>query len=145
MTLLNNKPVQAILAIGPSVLSILCFIGYLFFFISTFNNVNASKGNGFAEMGDPVNINLIVAAAFVTAGLFMISTVYFVLHAAQNPLLAEGSMRIVWILIVILLSGLGSFIYWLVEICNKSPRPLIGSYQSREKQTGWSGGLYMKG
>ena len=143
MRLLNNKPVQTLLAVGPLVLFSVCFIAYIAFFVSAFSGI---------QVMDPVqpvinnkwNFNVLFILSSAVAIFFTTGTIYFVLHAAQNPLLENGNMRIVWILIIILLSGIGNFIYWLLEIRNKRTEPVIGDALHREKQAGWSGGLYMK-
>lgn len=140
MTLLNNKPVQTLLAVGPLVFFSVCFIAYIAFFLSAFSGI------GVMDDVQPVinNFNILFILTSAGAVFSMMSTIYFVLHAAQNPLLENGNMRIVWILIIILLNGIGSFIYWLLEIRNKRQMPVIGDSLTDKKQSEWSRGLYMK-
>lgn len=140
MTLLNNKPVQTLLAVGPLIFFSVCFIAYIAFFLSAFS------GTGVMYDVRPVinNFNVLFILTSAGAVFFMISAIYFVLHAAQNPLLETGNMRIVWILIIILLNGIGSFIYWLLEIRHRKPVPATGNSLNHEKQNDWSRGLYMK-
>ena len=144
MKLLNNKPVQTLLAVGPVILFALSFMVYFAFFVSAIIDTYkiAPLEPLLADWFHNVNIFLVLSLG--VSAFFIISTVYFVLHAAQNPLLENGNMRIVWILIITLLSGIGNFIYWLLEIRNKRTEPVIGDALHRKKQAGWSGGLYMK-
>ncbi|WP_114791792.1 hypothetical protein U0035_15715 [Niabella yanshanensis] len=144
MKLLDNKPVQTFLAVAPVLLAALCFIGYFAFFVSVFGSINHGHKAEWLPVSFLNNMDALLLAAFVLPVLFILSTVYFVLHAAQNPLLEKGNMRVVWILIIILLSVAGNFIYWLLEIRNKRTEPVIGDALHRKKQAGWSGGLYMK-
>lgn len=144
MKLLDNKPVQSFMAVVPALLSVLCFVGYFAFFVSVFGVTNNIQNADELPFDFSDGVSAFFIAAFVLPVLFILSTVYFVLHAAQNPLLEKGNMRIVWILIIILLSGVGNLIYWLLEIRNKRAEPVIGDALHRKKQAGWSGGLYMK-
>lgn len=144
MKLLDNKPVQTFLAVAPVLFSALCFIGYFAFFVSVFGSIYDIRNTNWLPVDFVDGVSAFLIAAFALPVLFILSTVYFVLHAAQNPLLEKGNMRIVWILIIILLSGVGNFIYWLLEIRNKRTKPVIGDALHRKKQAGWSGGLYMK-
>lgn len=144
MRLLNNKPVQTLLAVGPVILFALSFMVYLAFFISAVSGTYKIEPlqSWLADGFD--NVNLFLVLSLGVSAFFIISTVYFVLHVAQNPLLKNGNMRIVWILIIILLSGIGNFIYWLLEIRHKRPAPVIGNSLNHEKQSDWSRGMYMK-
>jgi hypothetical protein len=144
MKLLNNKPVQALLAVGPIILFAFSFMVYFAFFISAISGTYKIEPlqSWLANWLD--NVNLFLVLSLGVSAFFIISTVYFVLHAAQNPLLENGNMRIVWILIIILLSGIGNFIYWLLEIRNKRQMPVIGDSLMDKKQSDWSRGLYMK-
>ena len=77
----------------------------------------------------PMEIFLGMGVFFILFFLAMIlslfSLIYFVLHAAKNPNLAEGNMRLIWILIIVLISGIGNIVYWFVEIKSKNPKPII--------------------
>lgn len=144
MRLLNNRPVQTLLAVGPVMLFALSFMVYFVFFVS------AILGTYKTEPLQPLltdwfnNVNIFLVLSLGVSAFFIISTVYFVLHAAQNPLLENGNMRIVWVLVIILLNGIGNFIYWLLEIRNKRQAPVIGDSLTDKKRRDWSRGLYMK-
>lgn len=143
MKLLDNKPVQTFMAVGPLVFFIVCFLGYVAFFVSAFSSMQVTH-NLQPVINDEWNFNTLFILTLAGSVFFMISIVYFVLHAAQNSFLQTGNAHVMWILIIILLTGLGSFIYWLLEIRNKRTEPVIGDTLHRKKQAGWSGGLYIK-
>jgi hypothetical protein len=144
MRLLNNKPVQTFLATGPVILFALCFLVYLSFFISAFSGTYKS------EVLQPLlvdlfnDVSVLLVLCLGASVFFIVSTIYFVLHAAQNPLLQNGNIRVVWILIIILISGVGNFIYWLLEIRNKRLQPVIGDSLAYAGKNDWSRGLYTK-
>ncbi len=144
MRLLNNKPVQTFLAVGPVLLLGLCLVSYFAFFVSAFGRIDKTGSTDLPPAYYFNGVNMFLVLVIGTSLLFILGTVYFVLHAAQNPLLENGDMKIVWILIIILLSGIGSLVYWLLEIRNKIPEPVIGDSFNRKKNNEWSGGLYIK-
>lgn len=125
MQLLNNKSLQTFLAIGPLILFILCFVSYFVFFFSIFINVDQFENSEKPPMEIFMGMGVFFVLFFLAMILSLLSLIFFVLHAAKNPLLEEGNMRIVWILIIILLSGIGNIVYWFVEIKNKNPKPII--------------------
>lgn len=125
--MLNNKSLQAFLAIGPMIAFILLIAGYFVFFFSIVTNIEQlenNPGNGFPAAflgGFAFFFVMIVIVSLIS----LLSLIYFVIHAAKNPNLEEGNIRVVWILILVLISGIGQFIYWLVEIRMKNPKPVI--------------------
>ncbi len=123
--MLNNKSLQTFLAIGPLVLFILCFVCYFAFFFSMFMNIEQIENSNDPPMPFFAGMGVFLIVFFLTMILSFFSLIYFVLHAAKNPNLAEGNMRIVWILIIVLVSGIGNIVYWFVEIRGKNPRPVI--------------------
>lgn len=125
MQLLNNKSLQTFLAIGPFILFILCFVSYFVFFFSIFINVDQFENSEKPPMEIFLGMGVFFVLFFLAMILSLLSLIFFVLHAAKNPLLEEANMRIVWILIIILLSGIGNIVYWFVEIKNKNPKPII--------------------
>lgn len=126
--MLNNQKLQSFLAIAPLVSFLLIFVAYFFFFISMFthlepNEINNPNQSPLSFIG---GMFAFVILFFCTIILFLFSLIYFILHASKNPNLeGEGNMRLVWILIIVLVNGIGSFIYWLIEIRNKNPKPVI--------------------
>lgn len=125
MKTLNNKSIQTFLAIGPFVLFILCFVSYFAFFFSMFMNMEQLENQTEPPMEIFIGLGIFFIIFFLAMIISLFSLIYFVLHAAKNPNLAEGNMRIVWILIIILISGIGNIVYWFVEIKNKTPKPFI--------------------
>lgn len=125
MKILNNKSLQTFLAIGPFVLFILCFVSYFAFFFSMFMNMEQLENQNEPPMEIFLGMGVFFILFFVAMILSLFSLIYFVLHAAKNPNLVEGNMRIVWILIIVLISGIGNVVYWFVEIKSKNPKPII--------------------
>lgn len=125
--MLNNKSLQAFLAIAPMIAFVLLIAGYFVFFFSVITNIQQlenNPGHGFPPIffgGFAFFFIMIIIVSLLS----LFSLIYFVIHAAKNPNLEEGSMRVIWILILVLISGIGQFIYWLVEIRMKTPRPVV--------------------
>ena len=130
--MLNNKSLQAFLAIGPMVIFGLLFISYFAFFIAIFAQASIFEEMGAARntappaglfLGFGVFFVLIMLAVFLS----LFSLVYFIIHAVKNPNLEgeNSNMRIVWVLIMAFIGGIGQLIYWIVEIKSKQPRPII--------------------
>jgi len=55
----------------------------------------------------------------------LFSFIYFIIHVIKNPNLEQNNMRLIWILIIVLVGGIGNLIYWIAEIESKKPRPII--------------------
>lgn len=127
MKLLNNKSLQTFLAIGPFILFMISMICYFAFFISMFMNMENIENQTEPPLQIFLGMGVFFILFFVAMFLSLFSLIYFVLHAAKNPNLEEGSMRIVWVLIIIFMSGIGNIIYWFVEIKNKNPKPIISN------------------
>lgn len=123
--MLNSRTLQGFLAITPFVLFILIFVGYFMFIFSMVSDA----GNLANHNGLPPNfltgMGMVLLIAFLTAIISLLSLVYFLIHAAKNPNLEQNNMRVVWILIIVLVSGIGNLIYWIAEIETKKPRPVI--------------------
>ena len=131
-SLLNNPKLQAILAIVPITLFILGLLSYFGIFFSMFSTLEAQLGH----MGSSTSLlsallgNLIIFIFLVLMSFFtgVISFVYFVVHAVKNPNLIKSDDRLIWIIAIIFGNGLGIFIYWLMQIKRKDPRPVIVLY-----------------
>jgi len=125
--MLNNKSLQAFLAIAPPVVFAICMLGYFIFIFSVIGGMRQIENSGNQEF--PVaffsGLAFFIVMILVASLLSLFSLIYFIIHAAKNPNLKEGNMLVVWILILVLVSMIGSLIYWLVEIRLKNPKPVI--------------------
>ncbi len=124
--MLNNRTLQGFLAIAPLVSLILIFVGYFVFLFSIISNASQLESNP-----DDFPTELFGGLAFIFIFIFLsvilslLSLIYFIVHVTKNPNLEQNNMRVVWILIIVLVSGIGNLIYWLAEIQSKKPRPII--------------------
>lgn len=133
--MLNNSKLQAFLAIGPIVLLFACIMGYFILMIGILglsldaeNDGNLSNGSEVFPLSMAIGMGVIVALFFAAIAISTFSWIYFIIHAAKNPnydLPENQNQRLIWILILVLVSGLGNLIYWIVEIKSKNPRPII--------------------
>ncbi len=116
--MLKSKFWQAFFALAPFVSLILIFVGYAVFLIAILTTIPQGGGKP-----DPVSVfGGVGVLVFTFSTIFLISMaslVYYIVHAAYNPNLRENNLLILWILLFIFTSGLGQFIYWIVEIVNK--------------------------
>lgn len=117
--MIHNKFWQGFFAIAPIASFFLIMIGYVVFLFAIFSNIPEMEQNGappwefFGGMGFFfLMILLVIIIGFA-------SLIFFIIHAVQNPNLKENNMLIVWILLFVFVSGIGQFIYWLVEIVGK--------------------------
>jgi amino acid transporter len=133
--MLNNQKLQAFLAIGPFILFIACIIGYFFFIfgaigISATEDMEIHTETGVFPMVFAVGMGIFFALFLLTCAISMFSWIYFLIHAVKNPNFDQAdqqNMRVIWILIIVLISGLGNLMYWIIEIKSKNPRPIIPS------------------
>ena len=116
--MLKSKFWQAFFALAPFVSLILIFVGYAVFLMAILTTIPQGGDNP-----EPVSVFGGVGVLVFTFGpiflISMASLVYYIVHAAYNPNLRENNLLILWILLFIFTSGLGQFIYWIVEIVNK--------------------------
>lgn len=116
--MLKSKFWQAFFALAPFVSLILIFIAYAIFLITVLNTVPQG-----GDKPDPValfgGVGVMVFAIFTIFLISMASLVFYIVHAAYNPNLRHNNLLILWILLFLFTSGLGQFIYWIVEIVNK--------------------------
>lgn len=119
--MLKSKFWQAFFALAPFISLILVFIAYAIFLIVMLTTLPQG-----GDTPDPValfgGVGVLVFTIFTIFLISMASLIYYIVHAAYNPNLRENNLLILWILIFIFTSGLGQFIYWIVEIVNK-PQP----------------------
>ena len=130
--MLNNKSLQAFLAIGPIVLFVLLMMAYFVFFFTMISSAQSLENfdeNGSAPFPTEffAGFGVFFVLILLTVFLSFFSLVYFIIHAAKNPNLEgdNSNMKIVWILILAFLSGIGQLVYWIVEIKTKNPKPVI--------------------
>mgnify|MGYP003675045970 CR=1 FL=1 len=100
-------------------LPILGFIGYFVFFFAMFFNFTQSVA---IEGSEPENMSTFFSGfAFVFASLLVAVLsgigimIYDIVHVVNNKKFTENN-RLMWILILVLASGIGSIIYFFVEI-----------------------------
>lgn len=131
-SLLNNTKLQTILAILPIAIFTLAMLSYFIIFFSLFGAIDSQLSHEGASKSMLSSLlgNLIIFIFLVFIGFFVgiIAFVYYVVHAVKNPNLTESEDRLIWILAIILGNGIGIFIYWLVQIKSKDPKPLIDLY-----------------
>ena len=118
--MLKSRFWQAFFALAPIISLILMVIGYAFFLFALLTSINQGE-----EHPNPVaifgGIGVLVTVIFLVFLVSMGSLVFYIVHAAYNPNLRRNNLLILWILLFLFASGLGQFIYWIVEIVNKPP------------------------
>ena len=118
--MLKSRFWQAFFALAPIISLILMVIGYAFFLFAVLTSINQGQ-----EHPNPVaifgGIGVLVTVIFLVFLVSMGSLVFYIVHAAYNPNLRRNNLLILWILLFLFASGLGQFIYWIVEIVNKPP------------------------
>lgn len=118
--MLNSKFWQAFFALAPILIGIFAIIFYFFFIFNLVTTIETGGANG------NVSASLILgnmAWFFAFIGLTIIisisSMVFYIVHAVQNPNLKENNLLIVWVLLFVLVSGIGQLVYWIVEVIGK--------------------------
>ncbi|WP_276389984.1 hypothetical protein [Eudoraea chungangensis] len=118
--MIHNKYWQAFFAIGPILFAFIMILGYFGVLLSFIGEVSQLPPG--VEPGPGLILQWAIPF-FIVLGLIVLlslaSFIFYIVHAVQNPNLKQGSMLLVWIILFIFLSGLGQFIYWLVEIVSK--------------------------
>ena len=118
--MLNSKFWQAFFALAPIFIGVFAIIFYFFFIFNLVTTIETGEANG------NVSASLILgnmAWFFAFIGLTIIisisSMVFYIVHAVQNPNLKENNLLIVWVLLFVLVSGIGQLVYWIVEVIGK--------------------------
>lgn len=121
--MLKSKFWQAFFALAPFISLILIFIGYAIFLFALLSTISqgGEHPNPIALFG---GVGVFAIVIFIVFLVSMGSLVYYIVHAAYNPNLRENNLLILWILLFLFASGLGQFIYWIVEIVNKPEQAL---------------------
>lgn len=99
------------------IIYIICFAVYMFSFV---NVLEAQAGD--PEVADPTIFFGMFGIMFFMIFLSIISTIalliYYIIHANGNPKF-DSNQKLIWILILVLASGIGNIIYYFVEILPK--------------------------
>jgi hypothetical protein len=119
--MLKSKFWQAFFALAPFSSLVLIVLGYAAFLFALLSALSqgAQKPDPISFFGGMVVFGVIVLAATL---LSLASLVFYIVHAAFNENLKQDHLLLLWILLFIFASGLGQFIYWIVEIVNKPER-----------------------
>lgn len=116
--MLKSKFWQAFFALAPFVSLILIFIVYAVFLLGILTTIPQG-----GDKPDPVTLfGGVGVLVFIILIIFLISIaslVFYIVHAAYNPNLRHNNLLILWLLLFLFASGLGQFIYWIVEIVSK--------------------------
>lgn len=123
--MLNNRRLQGFLAIAPIALFILIFMTYFATIFSLFSSIDAIDETNQAPIQLLTGLGIVFLLVFVMVILSLFSFIYFIIHVVKNPNLEQNNMRLIWILIILLVGGIGNLIYWIAEIESKKPRPII--------------------
>ena len=123
--MLNNRVLQGFLAIAPIALLILIFISYFAAIFSLFSSIDAIEETNQPPMEFLTGLGVVFLLMFVMVIVSLFSFIYFIIHVTKNPNLEQNNMRLIWILIIVLVGGIGNLIYWIAEIESKKPRPII--------------------
>ncbi len=118
--MIHNRFWQAFFAIAPIVTMIVAIAGYIIFIISTIGNFQETESSGNVSASIILGNMVIFFILIMLAVLFSIlSLIFYIVHAVQNPNLIEHNLLLVWILLFVFVSGIGQLIYWIIEILNK--------------------------
>lgn len=119
--MLHNKFWQAFFALAPIIIGIISIGFYIYFVFNLVIDIEAIENAGGEPTPQMIFGNIIGLMAFLTVIILISlgSSIFYIVHAVQNPNLKNNNLLIVWILLFILVSGIGQLIYWLVEIVAK--------------------------
>jgi len=94
-------------------------IGYFFFFFTFFFDITSISETGRNELDDPDHFLGNFAFVFVSLAVALLSgigiLIYDIVHVVKNKKFTENN-RLMWILILVLAGGIGSIIYYFMEI-----------------------------
>jgi len=117
----NNKLLQRFLALSPLVSIFFILISYIFFI--------GTMLVGAAHPPKPelfyVGLGVFVIVTILSCLVSLFSLIFYVIHVLKNPNLEQNNNRVAWVLVIVLINGIGSVIYWIAEIEFKKPRPVI--------------------
>ncbi|MEP3210469.1 MAG: hypothetical protein ABJN95_14810 [Maribacter sp.] len=113
--MLHSKFWQGFFAIVPILLFFVAFIAYFIVIFSFFTEISELEHSREVPVEFISRIGAFIAFILIIVFISLGSLIFFIVHAVQNPNLKENNMLIVWILLFMFMSGIGQFIYWLVE------------------------------
>jgi len=118
--MLHSKFWQAFFALAPIIILFIVLFGYLFFIFSLVNSIPELEHSQ-NEIPSVFLQNFILFFVFIFVTIFISlgSLIFYILHAVQNPNLKQHNLLLIWILLFVLVSGIGQLIYWIVEIIGK--------------------------
>jgi len=119
--MLNNKFLQRFLALSPLIFLFFVIIGAFFFMGISLAGASYPPKPYFFDIGLGVFIITVILYCLIST----FSLVFYVIHILKNPNLEQNNNRTIWILVLILINGIGNIIYWIAEIEFKKPRPII--------------------
>lgn len=119
--MLHNKFWQAFFALAPIIIGILSVGYYLYFVFDLVTDIEAAKAAGNEPSAQMILGNIAWFMGFIILIILISlgSLIFYIVHAVQNPNLKGNNLLIVWILLFILVGGIGQLIYWIVEIIGK--------------------------
>jgi len=117
----NNKFLQRFVALSPLIFVFLMILSYIFFMGITLVGASHPPKSEFFYIGLGVFVITVILASIVS----IFSLVFYVIHALKNPNLEQNNSKIPWILVIVLVNGLGTLIYWIAEVEFKKPRPIV--------------------
>ncbi len=105
-------------------LPVIGILGYFFFFFSMFWNIAHVGEMEGSNMDDPSLLLGNFAIVFLCMMVAVLSgigiLIYDIVHVVKNKKFTENN-RLMWILILVLAGGIGSIIYFFVEIIPLKP------------------------
>jgi len=103
-------------------LGVLTFLPIIFVFVYIFFAVfivvlAEQEGGGDVPPAFFVSFFLMFASIIIAVVLYLGIMIYYLMHASKDKSLDQNN-RLVWILLLVLLNGLGNIVYWVVRIWN---------------------------
>lgn len=103
-----------ILTFLPLVFFVAYFILFFFLFINTFQNIEQHNQNEF-----PVEFFTTFIGLFICIGFAALSSlgimIYYIIHANNNTA-NDSNKKLMWTLILVFTSTIGSIVYYFIEI-----------------------------
>jgi glucan phosphoethanolaminetransferase (alkaline phosphatase superfamily) len=107
-----------VLAIAPLLTTVLYFVLFFGFFFSLFREMSESGGQGDQGLEFAKSMFGLVVFIMLTSMLHLAALIYFIVHASRDKELSSDS-RVLWIILMVLLSALVFPAYWYVRIWSR--------------------------